>query len=229
VLIAQLFYVAPEVLQQKYTNKCDMWSVGAIVYVLLSGKVPFPGNKPADIVEAIRKGSFHYNHEPFKKVSDAAKDFINNLLALSPEKRPTAEEALKHPWFQMEKEGSVPLFEASEIKGLQSIVEKERQQRALVTYWASKLPEKNLEELRKIFQAMDPKGEGFVKTEEFVGALEKLSMQASGDEIKELVAVLDSNGSNMVNYDEFLYCCIRGHIYMQEHSLRAAFAEIDKA
>jgi calcium-dependent protein kinase len=57
---------------------------------MLSGKVPFPGESNKEIIENVLRGEYHFNHEPFKHVSDLAKDLINNLLVKDVEKRYTA-------------------------------------------------------------------------------------------------------------------------------------------
>jgi len=89
--MGSLFYVAPEVLDNRYTKKCDLWSVGAMLYVILSGKVPFPGDKPINVMSAIKKGDFHFDHPAFKQVSDSAKDLITRLLQKDIDKRLSAE------------------------------------------------------------------------------------------------------------------------------------------
>ncbi len=55
-IIGTPYYIAPEVLQQKYTSKCDIWSIGVVTYILLSGNPPFNGNKDDDILEKVKKG-----------------------------------------------------------------------------------------------------------------------------------------------------------------------------
>jgi serine/threonine protein kinase len=54
--------------------------MGVVLYILLSGKVPFPGDSNKEIIENVLRGDFHYNHEPFKNVSEVAKDLIGKLL-----------------------------------------------------------------------------------------------------------------------------------------------------
>jgi serine/threonine protein kinase len=65
---------------------------------MLSGKVPFPGESNKEIIENVLRGEYHFNHDPFKNVSDSAKDLINNLLVKDVEKRFTAGQAFNHPW-----------------------------------------------------------------------------------------------------------------------------------
>lgn len=59
------YYIAPEVFLQNYNSKIDVWSMGVVLYIMLSGKVPFPGNSELEIIGNVIKGDFHFNHEPF--------------------------------------------------------------------------------------------------------------------------------------------------------------------
>lgn len=92
------YYIAPEVFMQKYDAKIDIWSLGVVLYIMLSGKVPFPGNSELEIIGNVIKGDFHFNHEPFNKHSKEAKSFLMRLICKDVDTRATAEEALAHPW-----------------------------------------------------------------------------------------------------------------------------------
>ena len=83
-------YIAPEVLAKKYNNKCDLWSVGVITYIALSGVPPFNGSSDKDIIAAIRVGKPGFSEPVWKSISDAAKEFIKKLLTVDPEQRPSA-------------------------------------------------------------------------------------------------------------------------------------------
>jgi serine/threonine protein kinase len=89
------------VFQQNYTSKIDLWSMGVVLYILLSGKVPFPGRNELEIISNVVKGEFHFNHEAFKSVSADCKDLICHLLVKDVNKRFSAEEAYHHKWIQM--------------------------------------------------------------------------------------------------------------------------------
>jgi len=92
-------YVAPEVLNASgYGKEVDMWSIGVITYILLCGFPPFYGDTVPEIFEQIMEANFDYPEEYWGSVSKDAKDFINKLLVVEPEKRLSAGECLKHPW-----------------------------------------------------------------------------------------------------------------------------------
>ncbi|XP_011500982.1 PREDICTED: serine/threonine-protein kinase D1 [Ceratosolen solmsi marchali] len=92
-------YLAPEVLRNKgYNRSLDMWSVGVIVYVSLSGTFPF--NEDEDINEQIKNAAFMYPPNPWKEISTNAIDLINNLLQVKQRKRFSVDKSLMHIWLQ---------------------------------------------------------------------------------------------------------------------------------
>ncbi|XP_011359730.1 serine/threonine-protein kinase D3 [Pteropus vampyrus] len=92
-------YLAPEVLRSKgYNRSLDMWSVGVIVYVSLSGTFPF--NEDEDINDQIQNAAFMYPPNPWREISSEAIDLINNLLQVKMRKRFSVDKSLSHPWLQ---------------------------------------------------------------------------------------------------------------------------------
>lgn len=99
-------YIAPEVLAQevtdgelrRYGTSCDMWSVGVIVYILLSASPPFHGKTDAEMNRKIQQGIYRFPGRFWGHISQAAKDFISRLLTVDPARRMAAAEALQHDW-----------------------------------------------------------------------------------------------------------------------------------
>uniref|UniRef100_A0A8C9Z1K8 protein kinase C n=1 Tax=Sander lucioperca TaxID=283035 RepID=A0A8C9Z1K8_SANLU len=92
-------YLAPEVLlNQGYNRSLDMWSVGVIMYVSLSGTFPF--NEDEDINDQIHNAAFMYPPNPWKQISSDATDLINNLLQVKMRKRYSVDKSLSHVYLQ---------------------------------------------------------------------------------------------------------------------------------
>ncbi|CAM9862715.1 unnamed protein product, partial [Sphacelaria rigidula] len=94
-------YVAPEVLQgDSYGKPVDMWSMGVIMYTILSGSLPFKAMRQATLFRKIKEGSYNFRSNSWNNVSSTAKDMISKLLIVDSTQRLTARQALLHPWFE---------------------------------------------------------------------------------------------------------------------------------
>jgi calcium-dependent protein kinase len=79
-IVGTPYYIAPEVLKGNYNDKCDVWSLGVIMYILLSGYLPFGGTGAAAVFEKVLEGKISFSQKEWKKVSDEAIDLIKNML-----------------------------------------------------------------------------------------------------------------------------------------------------
>ncbi|XP_062453732.1 death-associated protein kinase 2-like isoform X3 [Rhea pennata] len=95
-------YIAPEVINyEPLSSAADMWSIGVITYVLLSGLSPFQGETDAETLANVVAGAYDFEERYFGDASDMAKDFIRQLLRKEPGERMTAAECLVHPWIKV--------------------------------------------------------------------------------------------------------------------------------
>ncbi|NWS30685.1 DAPK2 kinase, partial [Polioptila caerulea] len=94
-------YIAPEVINyEPLSPATDMWSIGVITYILLSGLSPFQGETDAETLSNVVAGAYEFEERCFSQASEMAKDFIRQLLVKEPEHRMTAAECLVHPWIK---------------------------------------------------------------------------------------------------------------------------------
>jgi len=83
-------YIAPEVLAYSYDEKCDLWSIGCILYIILVGAPPFPGDTEEEIIGKVKAGKIEKS-KAYKWISLDAKSLIKGLICLDPKKRLSAE------------------------------------------------------------------------------------------------------------------------------------------
>jgi calcium-dependent protein kinase len=96
-----------------------------------------------------------------------------------------------------------------------------------LTYLAQKLPEKYVEDLRRIFISIDSNGDGKIEHKEFSQALMRVGADFTCEEINELMDTLDTNKNGFIDYTEFLAGCMRSKLYLEEDHLRSAFEYFD--
>ncbi|XP_047719918.1 death-associated protein kinase 2 isoform X3 [Prionailurus viverrinus] len=102
-------FVAPEIVNYEPLGlEADMWSIGVITYILLSGASPFLGDTKQETLANITAVSYDFDEEFFSQTSELAKDFIRKLLVKETRKRLTIEEALRHPWITSKGEVRAP-------------------------------------------------------------------------------------------------------------------------
>ncbi|KRY34566.1 Serine/threonine-protein kinase H1 -like protein [Trichinella spiralis] len=96
-------YIAPEILTRlPYTNKVDLWAVGVITYILLSGIMPFDDENRTALYRQILRGKYYFYPEFWTGISEDAKMFVASLLCTDADIRPSADLALRHHWLLQE-------------------------------------------------------------------------------------------------------------------------------
>jgi serine/threonine protein kinase len=100
-MLTHSYYSPPQVINDEvYTMAADMWGVGIVAYIMLSGTIPFDGDSDKKVRDAILECKLNFPRKHFASISASAKELIQNLLAFEEEQRLEVTEALEHPWFQ---------------------------------------------------------------------------------------------------------------------------------
>jgi serine/threonine protein kinase len=119
-------FTAPEVINQKgYDQQVDMWSAGVILYLLLSGTLPFQDNNTLKVYQKIRKGQYDMSGGVWEIISAEAKDLIAHMLMVEPSQRITAQQALQHMWMTQTTSSVRPL-PVAELRSSLTTVQSQR-------------------------------------------------------------------------------------------------------
>ena len=220
--IGTSYYIAPEVLKENYNEKCDIWSCGVILYILLCGYPPFNGNSNVDIYHNIQNNPPYFNGEEWKDITKEAIDLIKCMLNKIPNKRFSAEQCLNHKWFKLLN---------SKDKNDEKSVEKlgKKLQLKVINKMADFVKENRLKQavLQFISTQFNLK-----KEEDDLNFYEKLSQlygENDGREICDRIFErLDLDGSGEISYDEFLSAMIDGKKVITDDRLAKAFKMFDK-
>ena len=237
--VGSSYYMAPEIIKRKYDEKCDLWSIGVILYILLTGRPPFDGNDDDEIIENVKKGVYDKWAYPFPLLSEQAKDLINKLLQYDPKKRLSAEEALEHPWFktaEFKKTDKVNTIAPELARELIHNMTKYRSDNvlksAVIAYLIHHIT--NTEECfeaSKLFGKIDINNDGKIEKHELIQGFEKY-WGISEDEAKEKVdlifANIDTDFNGFIEYEEFIRAAVNSSIFMSQNYLKFAFNYFDR-
>eukprot|EP00930_Biecheleria_cincta_P088653 TRINITY_DN77904_c0_g1_i1.p1 TRINITY_DN77904_c0_g1~~TRINITY_DN77904_c0_g1_i1.p1 ORF type:complete len:547 (+),score=114.70 TRINITY_DN77904_c0_g1_i1:47-1687(+) len=225
VFCGTLPYMAPECLQQHYTIKCDMWSLGVCVFVLLSGTMPFFGSE-SEQRKSIASADYSLDGEEWANVSDKAKDFVRQLLCKDIDARLSAEEALKHPWIVERQNADGTGVDDITVKSLQKFANASAFRRLAFTMMSYSMPLDDRKKVRQAFLAIDTDHTGKIQMTELLAVLKEHGI--ASEQAEKMLAALDANDDNTVYYAEFLAAMMTDRIARSEKYVRAAFNRLDR-
>ena len=233
-LVGSIYYIAPEVLKKKYNSKCDLWSCGVIMYILLTGVPPFGGNNNRTIIAKIL--GHDYDKSLLQKRCRACKDLISLLLERDISKRIRADAALKHKWFQIYKSKEIrvdvdPQAIEQCIINLKKYKKSSEIQEVALAYLVHNSPElKEVDIACKIFGIIDKNGNGKINKEELYNGLKDIyQSEKLKTDVDEIFKNLDVNNDLYLEYEEFVRAAIDKSIFLTEDSLKFAFNFFDKS
>ena len=225
--VGTAYYVAPEILEGNYTEKCDVWSAGVILYIFLSGDPPFNGPNDTAIYNKIVQMKFSFPEKKWKNVSNEAKDLISHMIA--PEKeRYNAQQVLSHPWFK--NASNTPLTDLEFDPALLSNYSHDKPlKKAILLFIASRLDENEILHLKQIFEAFDESKDGQISYDELNKGLAQLkSSNLSDKSIFEMFKGIDVDKNGRIDYTEFIAATLEEKTYLKKERLFEAFCIFDK-
>ena len=231
--IGTLVYCSPEVLKNNYNQKCDIWSCGVIMYILLSGKYPFFGVSEEEITKKILLGNFIFDDKHFKNVSENAKDLITKCLIHDKNKRITVKEALKHEFFAGEININNIFEDEVDTKMILNSLKNNSRKiskfyQTVLAYLSYNFADKEeLKRLRKIFYKIDLNLDGKISKEELFIAYKEAGINISKEELDHIIKSIDFDGNGSIEYEEFIRVTLPKDQLFTDVNLKNAFNMFD--
>ncbi|KAH7649150.1 calmodulin-domain kinase 1 [Cryptosporidium bovis] len=235
------YYIAPEVLRKKYDEKCDVWSIGVILFILLSGYPPFGGQTDQEILRKVEKGKYTFDSPEWRNVSEGAKDLIKQMLQFDSQRRISAQQALEHPWIKemcSKKESGVELPSlANAIENMRKFQSSQKLAQAALLFIASKLTsQEETKELTEIFRHIDKNGDGQLDRQELIDGYSRLlgeevatfDIPQIESEVDSIIGAADFDRNGYIDYSEFVTVAMDRKSLLSKEKLESAFQKFDQ-
>ena len=224
-----VYYVAPEVITKKYNEKCDIWSAGILLFILLTGTPPFIGDRDQDIFKNILKQNYCIQLDEVEDISEESKDIVKKMLTFDHEKRPSAKSLLKHPWFKILKRSSDGGSIKNILTNLETFTTQNKLQEGIFCYFVNNMvTKKEHEELAKTFKILDINGDGEITKEELAEGFKKMNKLYDPEEIDHIFNLIDRDGSGSITYTEFVAAAIEKEQLLSDERLETVFKIFDE-
>jgi calcium-dependent protein kinase len=230
--VGTCFYMAPEVISGKYTNACDVWSLGILLYVMISGRAPFNGANDNEIMSKILERKLEFKWTGWQNISDDCKDLIKSIL-VDEKNRPTCQDILASKWVfdcaPYSKDSKISL----EIDELKKYMKTDKLKKAIHSVIAFRLNNDDVNELKKNFIATDKNCNGSLSLSEFKEGFSTFMTEKNltEEELNEFFNSVDLDGNGVVNYNEFIAAIYDKKKLLTTESIYQAFYlfDVDKS
>ena len=223
--VGTTFYMAPEVIQGNYNEKCDIWSCGIILYIMLCGKPPFYSQDEDELKKKICSMHYNFDYPEFKKVSQDAINLIKKIL-VSPDKRLSAGEILADPWIKE----NAPNATGENLKQNWEHIEQYSKlnlvQKSIINFTAFHLTSRETKEFVEMFKSLDENSDGVLSIDEIKKGVEQSKFGTKGENIVKMFEEMDIDKNGLINYTEFI-SALMDYEKIKENQLLECFNSYD--
>ena len=234
-VVGTTFYMAPEVINGRYNEKCDIWSAGCILYIMLCGRPPFFAKNDNDLIRKIISKVYSFNYPEFQLISSDAKDLITRMLC-DQDKRLSAQGVLDHPWIKNNAPNSKEQLLNLNFHNVTEYLSMNKIKKSFFSFMATRLNNEEVSKLIDAFNAFDKNRDGVLTFKEVKNGItymrqnykgNKEELQALEENIQKVLKEVDLDNNGQINYSEFVACAIDHKVLLKKESIYEAFKAFD--
>ncbi|OMJ74418.1 hypothetical protein SteCoe_26677 [Stentor coeruleus] len=224
-------FVAPEVATDYYNEKCDIWSVGMIMYALLTGKTPFTDFLTDICDENSKQKPINVKLLEEFNISQLAIDLIVKMLKVDYNQRLSAAEALSHEWFSFIKTDNeqikMNIYDA--LDNISCYASTSKLIDAIQEFIARQIISHNeSKDMIEVFKALDSNWDGKLSKQELLKYYKRTMPEEDACKlVDDVFHVADSDRSGFIEYSEFLKSSLARHTLVSKQNMEATFKMID--
>jgi calcium-dependent protein kinase len=230
------YYVSPQVVQGQYGPKTDVWSCGVIAFVCLAGYAPFEGADEDEVLQSVLDGYLDFDDPVWDDITEEARDFVAFLLTYEESERPSAEEALQHPWLKSARSRRSRSCSKrrestrTSLGCLQSFQADSKLKQCVCSLIASQLLRKDeKEEIDIVFRSLDFDCDGKLTKEDVKQSYTEFFGEELSDGALDLMfQQVNFSGSGAIEYSEFVASTLMEQKLVDDTKLMAAFKMFDR-
>ena len=228
--------MGPEIYETNYTENCDLWSCGIILYILLSARPPFGGEEDSEIIDSVKLGIYDLESPPFNKLTEDCIDLLTKLLTRDPKQRISAQEALAHKWFKKNESKEI-LNSIKDEKTIKKLIHNLKTykrnsiiQRTALAYLVHNFPQmKEVVTANKLFNQLDTDGDGKIDRNDLLKGLKSnIENKTLEKDVDRIYRNIDMNNNGFIENEEFVRAVVSKEKFVEDHNLRFAFRYFDK-
>lgn len=219
------FYIAPEVLRGNYDSKCDIWSIGVLLYVMISGALPFYAENVVEVFKKIEIGSYNMEGFRWRRISEECKHLISRLICLNVKDRLSSYEALMHPVIHQ-----IPasLSECNYLESLLKYSQTSFTQKCFSQALVKFLDFDMILAQRNIFTHFDRKLTGTIGATEICDVFEEARVDFSQSQITTAFSTIGVRSKRKMHFSEFVSMLGIEPEWITEINLKLAFEFFDR-
>ena len=224
--VGTLYYMAPEVIYGTYNEKCDVWSCGVILYMLLCGVPPFFSLNEKELKKKILNFDYNFEYSVFDKVSSDAKELIKKIFVI-PEERPSISDLLNTSWIKENAPNSNNESLLIDWNHIKKYCKLNLVQKSIINFAAFHLTATETKEFVEKFKQIDENSDGVLTYEELKHAIKTLNLGIKESDLHQIYRDADIDKNGLINYTEFLSAVIDYEKAIKKERLLECFKNYD--